>query len=150
MVRIAASVDQARFTPDGRHLVADRALDSGGDVWDVATGEQVTPAASATSFVSLVVTADGRRAVTGGADGLVEVWDLGSGDRVGSLRGHTSPVISIHLGPDDARLATLDLDGVVRVWAFDLDELVAMAHRRVAAAVTPEECRTLLPASVCA
>ena len=40
----------------------------------------------------MAVSADGRRAVSGGEDGTVRVWDLGSGAPLHTLTGHDGGV----------------------------------------------------------
>ncbi len=63
----------------------------------------------------LCLSADGRRAVTYGAEGMAYVWDLEAGKR---LRGipHFDYISSAQLSPDGARLVTASHDRVARVW----------------------------------
>jgi WD40 repeat protein len=48
---------------------------------------------------SVAVSHDGRRAVTGGQDGIVRVWDLNAMAQTGHLAGHTGWVVSAAMSP---------------------------------------------------
>ena len=64
----------------------------------------------------LSVSADGRRAVSGGRDGTVRVWDLGSGARLRTLTGHDGQVYAVAVSADGRRAVSGSEDGTVRVW----------------------------------
>ena len=59
------------------------------------------------------------------------------------------PVRTVVFSPDGTRLAAIDDDGVVRVWALDLDDLVAIATERVTRNFTDDECRQYLHLERC-
>jgi WD40 repeat protein len=59
---------------------------------------------------------DGRWVVTGGADGLLRLWDTGPGRQHRSLRGHTGPVLGVAVDRDGVRLASGGADRTVKVW----------------------------------
>ena len=65
---------------------------------------------------SVAITPDGTRAVSGGDDATVRVWDLATGSERAVLAGHTRPVWSVAITPDGARAASGGGDGTVRVW----------------------------------
>ena len=50
-------------------------------VWDLESGAAAHPDRPRRGVLAVAVTADGRRAVSGGHDGTVRVWDLESGAR---------------------------------------------------------------------
>ena len=56
------------------------------------------------------------------------------------LRGHRGAVVDVAFGPDGTKLASASTDGVVRVWALDLDQLVLLAEQSVTRGLTSEEC----------
>ena len=68
--------------------------------------------------LSVAVAADGARAVSGGADGTVRVWDLSTGQEQASLTGHTGWVnaVAVAVAADGARAVSGGADGTVRVW----------------------------------
>ncbi|MET0526582.1 MAG: BTAD domain-containing putative transcriptional regulator [Nocardioides sp.] len=49
-------------------------------------------------------------------EGVVDVWDSGTGSRVSTLEGHTGIVTDLAFDADGERLATASDDGSVRVW----------------------------------
>ena len=86
---------------------------------------------------AVAVSADGRRAVSGGSDGTVRVWDLDTGEPLHTLTGHDGWVNAVAVSADGRRAVSGGDDGTVRVW--DLDTGAAAAHpdrpRRLGAAV---------------
>ena len=66
------------------------------------------------------------------------------------MRGHFAAATSVAFSPDGSRLASVGGEGVVRVWALDLDELVEIAERELTRTLTDEECRQYLHQRRCA
>ena len=53
-------------------------------------------------------------------------------------------------GPDGSTLASVgDNDGISRVWALDLDDLIAIAERRLTRTLNDAECRQYLHVDRC-
>ena len=65
---------------------------------------------------SVAVSADGGRAVSGGDDGTVRVWDLAAGRQQAQLTGHHGAVRSVAVSADGGRAVSGGDDGTVRVW----------------------------------
>lgn len=78
-------------------------------VWDIAFGP------------------NGDRLATANADGTVRLFDPGTGQEVGVLRGHQGAVNAVAFRPDGEHIVTGGADGTVRVWwALTGTELVRL------------------------
>jgi WD40 repeat protein/Flp pilus assembly protein TadD len=78
---------------------------------DLFTVQAHAKDASAVAF-----TPDGEQIVTGGADGLVVLWDANTGSKVRELRGHTGSVLAVACSPDGKTIASAGVEGDVRLW----------------------------------
>lgn len=83
-------------------------------------------------IVEVDISTDGRRAVTGGVDENVRVWDVLSGRCVHTLAGHDKQVRSVHICPE-GRYAVSTADRTMRVW--DLVEGTCLRSIRTAGAM---------------
>jgi WD40 repeat protein len=59
---------------------------------------------------------DGRYAATGGEDGRVMIWDLGTGRQVTSYHAHTGPVTCLDYSADGEIVASGGLDDSIRLY----------------------------------
>lgn len=62
---------------------------------------------------------DQTRLALGIGDGTAAIWDLKSGERVGSLLSHTNRVIQVVFSPEGQRIATLTSHGKVQLWSVE-------------------------------
>jgi WD40 repeat protein len=62
------------------------------------------------------LTADGRWAALGLADGNIALWDLVEGRAVRSLAGHAAAVTALRLIPGTERLVSASADKTLRIW----------------------------------
>ncbi len=68
-----------------------------------------------TSAIS--ATKDSKRLVTGGADGVVRVWDVRQAKELLAIQGaHEKPIMGVSFSADESRVASTDASGVTRVW----------------------------------
>ena len=123
------------FTPDGAKLIttgADKPSASGGRelrIWDVATGKQLAgPFTGHGIGLSLAVSPDGGRALSGGYDGFARLWDLDRNKPVAELICYTPKdsgvvggvrverVMFVPGGKTAATVEWQEATGVVRVW----------------------------------
>jgi hypothetical protein len=59
---------------------------------------------------------DGKKAVSGSADGSLRVWDTKGGKEVRRLDGHSGRVWAVAFAPDGRRVLSGGFDGSVRLW----------------------------------
>lgn len=62
-------------------------------------------------------TPDGRRLISGGEDGTVQIWDVESGRQLAVLRGHDGRVSACTLAADGTVAVTAGWDGTLRGWS---------------------------------
>jgi hypothetical protein len=67
----------------------------------------------------VVITPDGRRAISGSFDATVRVWDLETGQCLATLEGHTDVVRGVAVTPDGRRVISGSDDKTVRVWDLE-------------------------------
>src|SRR5215475_4833279 len=65
---------------------------------------------------SVAFSPDGKRLATGGGEGAVKLWDVATGQELGSLKGHSNGVHAVAFSPDGKRLATGSGDRTVKLW----------------------------------
>ncbi len=119
-----SSILSAAFSPDGSRVVTTAFNRYEARVWNVddpseptllahERGSRGTGLPSAAAFSS-----DGRRIVTGTANGEVRVWDAVGFDDPIPLRGHRGGVWTVAFSPDGREFATASEDGTARVWSI--------------------------------
>ena len=117
-------------------------------IWDVRTGRLLRTLPSSQAVPNdLAFSADGSRLAEADSDGTIRVFDASSGEQLLVLRGQDT-VDQVAFSPDGSMLATQG-DGVVRIWALDIDDLLEIARGEVMRALTDEECDQYLHVDAC-
>jgi WD40 repeat protein len=134
-----------QFDADGGRIVIGTADTT---IWNVRTGELLVRLPSTQARPnSIAFSPDGSRVAEGYPDGTVRVYDSRSGEELLALHGHDT-VDQVAFSPDGSMLATLG-DGLLRIWALDIDDLLEIARGEVTRSLTDEECRQYLHVEVC-
>jgi WD40 repeat protein len=81
---------------------------------DAETGAARTINMRDESIAAVALTDDGARCATGGSDGVLRLWDLGSGELVAEDRTRSAPIR--HLGMARGVVAAIDTQGAIRLW----------------------------------
>lgn len=66
--------------------------------------------------VALAVSPDGRRLVTGGCQGTINVWDSTTGAAMDEWKGHAGQVNALAISPDGRWIASGGRDKTLRLW----------------------------------
>jgi WD40 repeat protein len=116
------------FSPDGVFLAtAGLGLDLQGGflrISEAATGNQLhLLRRDKVGFSCVAFSADGKRLASGGDDGEVRVWDVGSGETVATFTGHGGKVLALAFAPDGELLASGGSDQAIRLWRRGSNEV---------------------------
>ncbi len=142
--------DRHAYSPDGT-LLATRTFHATVEVYDAASKEHVASLGGHTANISdMAFSPDGTLIAVAGADGATALYDAATGETVLRLPRLAAEVGNIAFSRDGRWLATASQpDDVVRVWALDPAELVAIARDKVYRSLTPAECEQYLHTVEC-
>jgi WD40 repeat protein len=127
------------FTPDGK-----RAISAGVDgirLWEVETGKELRETGKATGkrppplavnpreeqkfrghtrqVYRVVISGDGQRALSGGQDKTVRLWDIETGKELGCFSHHADDISSVALSPDGRLAVSTSVDNTMLLWDVD-------------------------------
>jgi WD40 repeat protein/serine/threonine protein kinase len=78
--------------------------------------EEASLEGHADPVLCLAVSADGGRALSGGMDGTVRLWDLGTRQLLATFEGHESTVSAVAFSADGRRAISGSWDRTLKVW----------------------------------
>ncbi|CAH8380825.1 unnamed protein product [Eruca vesicaria subsp. sativa] len=64
----------------------------------------------------VVLSSDGRFALSGSWDGELRLWELSTGVSTRRFVGHTKDVLSVALSPDNRQIVSASRDGTIKLW----------------------------------
>src|SRR5262245_8850674 len=82
-------------------------------LWDAVSGSLLRTFEHSYWVISVAVTADGTRIVSGGIDGRVKLWDAANGSRLSTFQ-HLYWVTSVAVTPDGTRVVSGG--GDIKIW----------------------------------
>lgn len=104
------------FSPDSSLLVTVGHLDRTARVWRVLEGALMQVIEHPDAVCDAAVFPDGKRLVTGCADGVARIWNLMTGELINRLFGHDAQVWSVEALPNRDGIATGSWDQTARIW----------------------------------
>ena len=108
------------FSPDGKCFLVGNAFDGNFQLWDIAAAKEIRTFKGHTepkaplpapfggfgmmplpaTVKSLAFSPDGKYALSGSRDQAAKLWDLATGEELGSIGGHASTVGAVAFSPD--------------------------------------------------
>ncbi|HEX5836593.1 MAG TPA: BTAD domain-containing putative transcriptional regulator, partial [Anaerolineales bacterium] len=108
-------VSSVAFSPDGTEL-ATGSWDHSVKVWDARTGVELLSFSEYSEPAEAAFSPDGTRLVISFGEGA-EVRELSTGGQLFTVSGHTSLVERVLFSPDGEQIATVSIDGTVKLWS---------------------------------
>ncbi|GAB4501723.1 MAG: PQQ-binding-like beta-propeller repeat protein [Anaerolineales bacterium] len=155
-MRLIGQEDTVRdfdFSPDGNWL-ASVGDDANLIIWDLRPG---TPDAARAvrkfrehfgTIYSITYSGDGKRILTGGADGLIKVWKLTDAARQSweieytlrvYARGKDDTILDMEISPDNQQVSAVINDWTLRGYLLNDQQLMALARQRLTDSLTCAE-----------
>lgn len=113
----------AVFHPDG-HTAAITGNDGILYLWNLDTNQVTYLMEGDTWHSAPQFNRTGTLLLTSSSEGIINVWDWDTRERLRSFSAHDATVTSIHFNLDETQLVTTSLDGTVKVWDFERDSLL--------------------------
>ena len=111
------------FSSDGNSsMLASASVDKTIRLWDPHTlidDERLIAILPYKDAVRTVAFSFDNRMLAGGSDdGIIQVWDAGTGDRIYEFKEHTNSVQTVHFSRNRTELLSASLDGNVFLWSL--------------------------------
>ena len=147
-------INSVAFSPDGKIVATGSAsgVGSGVRLWNAITHQpahrQPLGSTASNGINSVAFSPDGKILAAGGDDDTVRLWDVATGQQIGSpLTGDTGAIISVAFSPDGKTLATGSIDGTARLWNVGyLADVLGQLCSQIGGSLTRAEWAKYVPA----
>lgn len=95
------------------------------DNWFMVDKPRLLAWRTGTSVHAVAFSPDGTRAVSGGSDNTLQLWDVSTGQPIGKpLRGHNGIIYCVAFSSDGARIVSGSQDKTLRLWDANTGQLI--------------------------
>ncbi len=78
-----------------------------------------TVAGHSDGVISICVTPDGTKIISGSLDKTIRVWNLENGTELQTIKGHYAPISSVCVTPDGKKVVSSSFDKTIRIWDLE-------------------------------
>ncbi len=120
-----ARVESLSFSSNGQTLVSG-SFDGTLRLWNAVTGElkktftnsllTKQQALKPIPISTVALNPEGDRVAWGNQDGTIVMWDVVTGERIGTFTGHADAISEILFSPDALKIVSTSKDGSIRLW----------------------------------
>lgn len=121
-------VNALHFSADGKRLVTASGitgLRGIATIWNAESGEKIAELGEGHTdilFDAEFSPADPQLLATAGYDGRIQFWNLESGERVRTIKGHNGAIYDLAFNPDGTILASASGDETSKLWRVETGE----------------------------
>lgn len=109
-------INRVAFSPDGKWVVTSGQDDHTARIWDPLTGADLRVITTPGGVAGVAFSPDSKMVVTASGSSGAHLWDIASGQQVGSFIGHQGGVLGVSFSPDGRYLVTSGTDATARIW----------------------------------
>jgi RNA polymerase sigma factor (sigma-70 family) len=107
-------IDRVAISPDGHRVVSASA--DGLACWDLDFLHKERTWQAHTHFMTCGLFVDNNTLATGSWDNTIGLWNVATGEKIASLKGHKGGLRKLALLPDRKTLISASMDGTVKLW----------------------------------
>ena len=125
------------------------------NLWDFPSGKCLRQIRGSLehSILSLRLSSDAGKAISGGMDNAIKIWDMTNGECINTLIGHSQPVGRVRFNHDDTLILSGSIDRTIKLWNSHTGKCIQTftGHSGVVIAVTfsPDETKILSGSQDC-
>jgi WD40 repeat protein/tetratricopeptide (TPR) repeat protein len=125
ILEAGTNMTTGQFSPDGQRVLFHSENGAFAQVWDIASGQPVTPAMRHKGFVRHVAfDATGEHVLTGSYDGTAQVWNARTGQSIAPPLRHVAGVSEAVFTPDGRWVVTAAFQQGMTVWDAATSEMI--------------------------
>ena len=105
----------------------------------------------ASDIISVAISPDGSKIVTGSCDHTAKIWNMSDGSLVRTLSGHADVITSVAISPDGSKVVTGSYDKTAKIWNMSDGSLITTlsGHKSgiISVAISPDGSKVVTGSS---